>query len=217
MQELLLAPSILAADHADLATGLELVQSLGIRWLHLDIMDGHFVPNLSFGPATVAALRKRAPELFFDTHLMMDNPHRYVKAFSDAGADLISIHLEPEYPIKETLEEIRGLGKGNGIVLNPATPPEAALPYLDSVDMILVMTVWPGFGGQSFIEDCLPKLECLRDWRDNRKLMFRLEVDGGITEATAHRCRDAGADTFVAGTAFFTADDPAAFRTSIES
>lgn len=211
-----LAPSILAADHSALAEGLAVVEALPIDWLHLDIMDGHFVPNLSFGPQTVADLRRRNQRLFFDTHLMLDNPHRYVDAFIAAGADLISIHLEPDYDKAATLGAIRAAGRQCGIVLNPATPAEAALPFLATVDLVLVMTVWPGFGGQSFIADCLPKLQTLHQWRRQRGLGFRLEVDGGITESTAASCRQRGVDTFVAGTAFFRAPDRAAFLAAIE-
>ncbi|MEX0325301.1 MAG: ribulose-phosphate 3-epimerase [Puniceicoccaceae bacterium] len=213
---LLLAPSILAADHSCLADGLKVVESLPIKWLHLDIMDGHFVPNLSFGPQTVADLRKRNKDLFFDTHLMLANPDKHVDAFIDAGADLVSIHIEPDYDIAGTLERIREAGKQCGIVLNPGTPAQAALPFIGTVDLILVMTVWPGFGGQSFIEDTLPKVALLHQWREDRDLNFRLEVDGGVDLETAPLCRENGVDTFVAGTAFFKAPDRAAFLKAIE-
>jgi ribulose-phosphate 3-epimerase len=214
---LLLAPSILAADHSCLAEGLEVVSSLPLKWLHLDVMDGHFVPNLSFGPQTVADLRKRNSDLFFDTHLMLANPDKHVDAFMEAGSDLVSIHIEPDYDVEGTLERIRAAGKQCGIVLNPATPAEAALPFIDKVDLILIMTVWPGFGGQSFIEDTLPKMGLLHEWRENRGLKFRLEVDGGVDLKTAPLCREQGVDTFVAGTAFFKAPDRAAFLKAIES
>ena len=211
-----LAPSILAADHSCLADGLEVVSSLPVKWLHLDIMDGHFVPNLSFGPQTVADLRKRNCELFFDTHLMLANPDKHVDAFIEAGSDLVSIHIEPDYDVQATLERIRSAGKQCGIVLNPATPAEAALPYIETVDLILIMTVWPGFGGQSFIEDTLPKMGLLHEWRENHGLTFRLEVDGGVDLKTAPLCREQGVDTFVAGTAFFKAPDRTAFLKAIE-
>ena len=217
----ILAPSILAADHADLAAGAAIVEKLArppeLAWIHLDIMDGHFVPNLSFGPQTVAALRKRAPapRLFFDTHLMLDNPHLYIEPFAKAGADLISIHIEPDYDHAATLARIRALGCKNGIVLNPGTPVSAIEPHLAEVDLVLVMTVQPGFGGQSFRRDMLPKLAQLSAWRRERKLAFRLEVDGGIDLATAAECRAAGADTFVAGTSFYAAADRAAFAATI--
>lgn len=214
---LLLAPSILAADHACLVEGLETIQQLPVRWLHLDIMDGHFVPNLSFGPQTVADLRKRDSGLFFDTHLMLDNPHLHVPAFIEAGSNLITLHQEPDFPLEETLEQVRAAGISAGLALNPATPAEAALPYLEQIDLVLVMTVWPGFGGQSFIEETLPKIGLLSAWRAERSLPFRIEVDGGIDLKTAPRCRDAGADTFVAGTAFFKAPDKRAFLAQIEA
>ena len=212
-----LAPSILAADHASLADGLQVVSELPVKWLHLDIMDGHFVPNLSFGPQTVADLRKRNKDLFFDTHLMLSNPDKHVDAFMEAGSDLVSVHIEPDYDIEDTLECIRSAGKQCGIVLNPATPAEAALPFIRKVDLILLMTVWPGFGGQSFIEDTLPKMALLHQWREDRDLSYRLEVDGGIDLKTAPLCRENGVDTFVAGTAFFKAPDRAAFLKEIES
>jgi ribulose-phosphate 3-epimerase len=211
-----LAPSILAADHGCLAEGLAVVESLPVEWLHLDIMDGHFVPNLSFGPKTVADLRRRNRTLFFDTHLMLANPDRHVDAFIEAGANLISVHVEPDYPVAATLRRIRAAGRSCGIVLNPATPPEAARPFLDQVDLVLVMTVWPGFGGQAFIADTLPTISRLNEWRASASLPFRIEVDGGIDLATAARCRACGADTFVAGTAFFKAPDRAAFLHGIE-
>lgn len=210
MHSPLLAPSLLAGDHAHLAAAAATVAELGLKWLHVDIMDGHFVPNLTFGPETVAALRRRS-ELFFDTHLMLDEPHRYVEAFARAGANLISIHIEPAYDHAGTLAAIRGLGCQCGIVLNPGTPATAVEHLLDRVDLVLVMTVQPGFGGQSFQPEMARKLTQLDTWRRERELTFRLEVDGGIDLETGPLCRSAGADTFVAGTAFFKARDRAAF------
>lgn len=204
-----LSPSILAANHANLAAGAKTVQDLGLKWVHLDIMDGHFVPNLSFGPQTVAALRKGS-SLFFDTHLMLDEPHRYIEAFAKAGSNLISIHIEPAYDHAATLARIHALGCQNGIVLNPGTPAEAIEPFLSQVDLVLVMTVQPGFGGQPFRRDMLQKIAQIDRWRQERALSFRLEVDGGIDLATGQECRAAGADTFVAGTSFFGAADQAA-------
>jgi ribulose-phosphate 3-epimerase len=164
----------------------------------------------------VADLRKRDDKLFFDTHLMLANPHKHIDAFIEAGSDLISIHVEPDYDIRETLKRIKEAGRQSGIVLNPATPAQAALPFIDSVDLVLVMTVWPGFGGQSFIMDTLPKMSLLDAWRAERQLKFRLEVDGGIDLKTAPLCREQGVDTFVAGTAFFKAADRLAFVKAIE-
>ncbi len=207
----LLAPSLLAGDHAHLGASARAVENLGLAWLHCDIMDGHFVPNLSFGPETLAALRRTGSKLFFDTHLMLSEPQRYVEAFAKAGANNISIHIEPAYDHAATLAQIKSLGCQCGIVLNPGTPASAIEPFLDQVDLVLVMTVQPGFGGQSFRRDQLPKLAQISSWRRERKLNFRLEVDGGIDLANAAECRASGADTFVAGTSFFKSADQAAF------
>ncbi len=209
-----LAPSILASDHANLGAAAALVEQLGVGWLHIDIMDGHFVPNLSFGPQVVAALRPRS-KLFFDVHLMLDEPHRYVDAFAKAGANLISIHIEPNYDHRATLQQIRDHGCRCGIVLNPGTPAASISSVLDSVDLVLVMTVQPGFGGQSFRHDMIPKLQEISRWREQQKLDFRLEVDGGIDLQTGLDCRKAGADTFVAGTSFFAASDKAHFAAAV--
>ena len=203
----LLNPSLLAGNHAHLGASARLVGELRLPWLHLDIMDGHFVPNLSFGPETLAALRRDGSKLFFDTHLMLSEPHRYIEPFAKAGANLISIHIEPDYDHAATLARIRALGCQCGIVLNPGTPARAIEKFLPLVDLVLVMTVQPGFGGQSFRRDMLPKITQLHDWRSARGLSYRLEVDGGIDVATAGECRAAGADTFVAGTSFFSAVD----------
>jgi ribulose-phosphate 3-epimerase len=207
----LLAPSLLAGDHAHLAGSAAAAATAGTKWLHCDIMDGHFVPNLTFGPETLAALRRAGVKQFLDTHLMLDEPQKYIEPFAQAGANLISIHIEPAYDHRTTLARIRALGCQNGIVLNPGTPAAAIEPLLGEVDLVLVMTVQPGFGGQAFRRDMLPKLRQIDGWRKERGLKFRLEVDGGIDLATATECRAAGADTFVAGTSFFKAKDQAAF------
>ena len=211
MHPVILAPSLLAGDHANLAASARIVQDTGLAWLHLDIMDGHFVPNLSFGPETAAALRRNGITLFLDTHLMLSEPHLYVEAFAKAGANLISIHIEPTYDHAATLRRIHELGCQNGIVLNPGTPASAIEPYLDQVDLVLAMTVQPGFGGQSFRRDVLAKLTQIDSWRKERNLKFRLEVDGGVDLATARECRACGVDTMVAGTSFFKAQDRKAF------
>ncbi len=210
----MLAPSLLAGDHAALAASARAAAAVA-PWLHCDIMDGHFVPNLSFGPETLAALRRAGVASFFDTHLMLDEPQRYVEPFARAGADRISIHVEPAYDHIGTLMRIRELGKCAGIVLNPDTPAAAIEALLALVDLVLVMTVQPGFGGQAFRGDMLAKIRQIAAWREDRKLQFRLEVDGGIDLATARECRAAGADTFVAGTSFFKAPDPAAFAAAM--
>lgn len=214
LHKTILAPSILAGDHADLKDSLAAIETAGPEWVHLDIMDGHFVPNLTFGPQTVKALRPLS-KLFFDVHLMLDNPDAFIDAFADAGADQITIHVEPDYPITETLKHIAERGCKRGVVLNPDTPAEAAKPFLAACDIVLLMTVQPGFGGQSFRRDVLPKIETLANWRDELGLRYRLEVDGGIDLQTAADCLSRGVDTLVAGTAFFKAGDRVAFASTI--
>lgn len=213
----ILSPSLLAGDHAHLAASAQVVAAAGLSWIHLDLMDGHFVPNLTFGPETLAALRRAGSTLFFDTHLMLAEPHRYIESFAKAGANLISVHIEPAYDHAATLARIRELGCQNGIVLNPGTPASAIEHLLDHVDLVLVMTVQPGFGGQPFRRDMFPKLQQLDQWRQQRSLNFRLEVDGGIDLATGPECRAAGADTFVAGTSFYRAADKPAFAAAFAS
>ncbi len=207
----ILAPSLLAGDHGALAESAAAVSRLGLKWLHLDMMDGHFVPNLSFGPETLAALRRHGSTLFFDTHLMLSEPHLFVDAFAKAGASRITIHIEPAFDHAAAFRAIRAHGCRAGIALNPGTPAAAIEPFLGEVDLVLVMTVQPGFGGQSFREDMLPKIAQVDRWRSERGLDLRIEVDGGIEHDTAALCRSRGADTFVAGTSFFAAKDKAAF------
>ena len=211
----IIAPSLLAGDHANLAASARLVADSGAPWLHCDIMDGHFVPNLTFGPETLAALRRAGCKLFLDTHLMLAEPQNYIEPFAKAGANLISIHIEPAYDHRGTLARIRQLGCQCGIVLNPGTPASAIEGLVEQVDLVLVMTVQPGFGGQPFRHDMLPKLQEIDGWRRKRGLKFRLEVDGGVDLAPAKECRAAGADTFVAGTSFFKSADKAAFAATI--
>ncbi|MDR0534741.1 MAG: ribulose-phosphate 3-epimerase [Puniceicoccales bacterium] len=206
-----LAPSLLAGNHAALGESLAAITGAGLRWAHVDIMDGHFVPNLSFGPKTLADLRPLAPALHFDTHLMLSEPHKYIEPFARAGANALTIHIEAATPHLETLRQIHALGLRNGIALNPDTPPEAIRPLLGEVDLVLAMTVHPGFGGQHFIRGVLQKIETIARWRERERLPFRIEVDGGIGVDTAPACIAAGADTLVAGTAFFASPDRHAF------
>lgn len=201
------SPSILTCDFAHGADELRFVEQSGADMVHLDVMDGVFVPNLSFGPPVIAALRPHTT-LAFDVHLMMQYPHRLLEAFAKAGADLLNIHLECDSPIRQTLERIRELGMKPAITLKPGTPAEAAFPYLLLVDMVLVMTVEPGFGGQSFMADMLPKISSLRKEIDRQGLSVAIQVDGGINATTAKQVAEAGADIAVIGSALFNADDP---------
>ena len=205
----LITPSLLAADFAKLGEEVRAVTAAGADWLHLDIMDGHFVPNISFGPGLIKALRRHTT-IPFDVHLMIAPVDAYLQAFADAGADLISLHPEAGAHLHRSLQTIRGLGKKAGVVLNPATPIAAIEHVLDLCDLILVMSVNPGFGGQSFLESQLPKIEKLRRLIEASGRDIRLQVDGGVTAKTAPLCLNAGADVLVAGTAVFGAPDYAA-------
>ncbi len=204
-----IAPSLLAADFTRLGEEVAAIAAAGADWLHLDIMDGHFVPNISFGPGVVKALRPHSA-LPFDVHLMIAPADPYLAAFAEAGADWISLHPEAGPHLHRSLQTIRGLGKKAGVVLNPATPVEAVSPVLDLVDLILVMSVNPGFGGQGFIRSQIAKIAMLRAMIDASGHDIRLQVDGGVTAATAADCVAAGADVLVAGTAVFGKPDYAA-------
>ena len=204
-----IAPSILSADFA--ALGQEIKRVSDADWLHVDVMDGMFVSNITIGPPVVKSLRK-ATDMFLDVHLMIEKPVRYIDAFADAGADLISVHLESDMPpgIRAALDAMDRKGVKKGIVLRPITGAEAVLPYIKEVDLILCMTVEPGFGGQKFMEDMLPKLRKIRGYIEELNPACRLEVDGGIAPDTAKLVVDAGADVLVAGSAIYGAEDPRA-------
>jgi ribulose-phosphate 3-epimerase len=202
----LIAPSILSADFARLGEEIAAVETAGADWIHVDVMDGHFVPNLTVGPLVVEAAR-RSTTLPLDVHLMIEKPERYVETFAEAGADTIGVHVETCPHLHRTLSQIREAGARACVVLNPATPAEAIRPALPHTDQVLVMSVNPGFGGQRFIETVLPKIEIVRGWIDAEGLDVDLEVDGGIAPGTAGRTAAAGANVFVAGSAVFGASD----------
>ena len=213
----ILSPSILSADYMHFHEDMNKTKADGAKWLHVDIMDGHFVPNLSFGYSWVKAMRK-ITDLVLDVHLMIDTPIKYAEEFCKAGSDYLTIHVEADTPenIKKTLELIRSLGVKPGIVVKPKTPAEAVAPYLSMVDMVLVMTVEPGFGGQKFMADMMPKLKKLREMLDEVNPDCHLEVDGGVDLVTGEVCKENGADVLVAGSAFFGAADRKAFLEAIE-
>jgi len=199
---MIIAPSILAGDFSKFARELKRVEKTGTEWVHLDVMDGHFVPNLTFGPQVIANARPHT-KLFFDTHLMCSKPEILLESFAKAGADLITVHVELEDRVSSLLWKIRSLGKKVGLAINPPTAIDEVKPFLDKLDLLLVMTVNPGFGGQSFIDECVPKIQQVHRWRAEMGLNFRIEVDGGVNMATAAECARVGADTFVAGSALF--------------
>ncbi len=208
----MVSPSLLAADFACLGTECRKVLDAGAQWLHFDVMDGCFVPNISFGVPVLAGLHKALPDAFFDVHLMIRDPLAYIEPFAKAGASLITFHLESDSDVAATLAAIKAAGCQAGISIKPATPVSALEPWLDQLDLVLVMSVEPGFGGQSFMPGALDKLSALAEEKRRRGLPFRLEVDGGVDEAsgTAAACVGAGAEVLVAGSAVFRAADPAA-------
>ena len=202
----LIAPSILASNFGRLAEEVRAVADGGADWIHIDVMDGHFVPNITIGPAIVEAVRK-ATDLPLDVHLMIEQPERYIESFVKAGANTVGVHAEACPHIHRTVAQIREAGARASVSLNPGTPADTVEPVLGDVDQVLIMTVNPGFGGQKFIRSTLPKVETLRRWIDDRSLTVSLEVDGGIGTETIATVASAGADVFVAGTAIFGAPD----------
>lgn len=199
-----IAPSILACDFSQMVKEVEKVSKAGADLIHLDVMDGLFVPNISFGPAIIKSLRKYS-SLPFDVHLMIDKPHRYIKQFADAGADIITFHVEAEDSIKNTIKKITELSVKPGLVVKPNTPIETVFPYLDSIYMVLIMTVEPGFGGQSFMHDMMEKVIKVKKEIKKRNLNTFVEVDGGINSNTVEYASKAGVDICVAGTSVFNA------------
>ena len=213
----ILAPSILSCDYMNMEKDFTACKENGVKWLHVAIMDGHFVPNLSFGYSLVKSMRP-VTELVLDVHLMIDTPIKYAENFCKAGADYLTIHVEADTPenIRKTLELIRSLGVKPGIVVKPKTSAEAIEEYLPMVDMVLVMTVEPGFGGQKFMADMMPKVKKLREMLDKVNPACHLEVDGGVDLNTVKECKANGANVFVAGSAYFGAADKKAFTEEIE-
>ena len=211
------SPSILAADFVNLERDIRSLAPAGADYVHIDVMDGLFVPNISIGLPVLSAIRK-ITDMPLDVHLMIDRPVRYVERFCDAGADILTVHLEADTPENtlDAIRRIRARGVRPAVCIKPKTPAEAVLPYLELVDLILVMTVEPGFGGQSFMEDMMPKVQKIRAWINEKNPACELEVDGGVNEQTARICTAAGADVLVAGSAFFKAQDKKAFVEAVK-